>query len=224
MSVPRIMTRSRVLLLAIIGGLLLILLTPRRSRAEEQPTVPPCDPAVTVCLTTEGWLLGERTWTLGAEPRELPGARLQVEARFGRWRVAARGDATGLVGEFDRRKPETFQAAEGYLAGAWDWLHVPNAADARVGPAAALGAGISLETKDGAKPTLPKRITAGLGARVSWRQGWAYVVVGQHQALRGVAVIGTWQVRLSDRVAHVGMVALSGNAYVATMGVGVRFL
>jgi hypothetical protein len=207
---------------AAVALALLALVAPAAGQDASPP--PPCDPAVTVCITTEGWVLGERTWSLGAEPRELPGARLQVEARFGRWRVAARGDATGLVGEFDRQKPETFKAAEGYLAGAWDLLHVPAAADARVGPAAALGAGLSLEVKDGQKPTLPKRLTFGLGARVSWRQGWAYVVVGQHQALRGVAVIGTWQVRLSERVAHVGMIAISGNAYVSTIGVGVRFL
>ena len=185
------------------------------------PTPTPCDPGKGPCVSVEGWVLAQRTFALGVDPRDLPGGRLQAEVHFKRWRVAARGDATGLQGEFDRNKPETFKAVEAYLAGAYDAINLPNVVT--IGPAAAVGAGTSLELRDGEKPSMPKRMTFGLGARVSWPGGWGYVIVGQHQSLRGVAAIATWQIRVSDRVANIGTAAIGARSYFATIGLGVRF-
>jgi hypothetical protein len=70
---------------------------------------------------------------------------------------------------------------------------------------------------------MPKRLTAGLGARVSWPGGWVYIVAGQHQALRGVAAIATWQVAANDRVASVGLAAVGSRDWTATTGIAVRF-
>ena len=194
---------------------LAVLLLPFGAWAEETPTPKP------VTITVEGHVLAQRTWSLGAEARDLPGARLQAEIKARRWRIAGRADATGLPGEFVRDKPETFKAIECYLAGAYDLATLPSVLTA--GPAAVVGVGISIETQDGIKPTMPKRITAGIGGRVSWSGGWAYVVVGQHQALRGVSAMITWQTRLSDRLFNIGTAAIGSTSYFATMGVGVRF-
>ncbi len=199
------------------GWVVVALLFPIGAWADEQAVASP--PSVSVYF--EGLILAQRSWSLGAEPRDLPGARIQAEVRYKRWRAGLRGDATGLPGEFERDKPETFKAVEIYLAGAYDAVSIPELLTA--GPAGIVGAGVSLETKEGEKPTMPKALTFGLGARVSWSGGWAIGVVGQHQALRGVAAMVAWQTKISDRVSNIGTVAVGSRAYLATIGVGVRF-
>ena len=191
----------------------------------QEPTAakPPCDPATGFCLGFEGWLLTVRTWTPGgAEPRDLVGARLQAELRHARWRWAVRGDATGIPGEYKTGEWETVRSLEGHAAAAYDALRLPGGVT--LGPAAGIGAAIAIERDDaGFKAEMPKGITAGLGARASWPGGWVYVVAGQHQALRGVAAIATWQVAMSDRVASVGLAAVGSKDWTATIGLGVRW-
>jgi len=206
--------------LAILVTLVLFMLAVRRVGAEEVKT--PCDPSKTVCFTTEGWILGQRTWSLGAEPRDLPGSRLQAEAHWKRWRFAGRADATGLPGTYEHGKLETVAAIEAHLAASWDALVLPDRAT--IGPAVAVGTGTPVESQEGVKIETPKRLTAGVGVRVSWPKGWAYGVVGQHQSLRGVAAVVTWQIKAGDRMANIGTVAIAaGGHYVATIGIAVRF-
>lgn len=187
------------------------------------PPPAPCDPAVSVCLSAEGWLMTTHTWAQGTDTRSLVGGRLQAELRWRRWRWAVRGDATGTPGEYEPGKPETVRAAEVHLASAWDALRIPDVAT--VGPAVAVGAAVALEQNEaGVTPTLPNRLTAGLGLRASWPRGWLYAVAGVNEAIKGFAVTGTWQIAVSDRVASIGTVAVGGNgAWVGTTGVGVRW-
>lgn len=190
----------------------------------EGPTPPaPCDHATRPCLDFEGWLLTARTWTPGgAEPRELVGGRLQAELRSGRWRWAARGDASGIPGEYSAGEWETVRSVEAHVATAYDALRLPGGVT--LGPAVGVGAAVGIEQDEaGKRAEMPKRLTAGLGARVSWPGGWVYVIAGQNQALRGVAATATWQVKVSDRVANVGLAAVGSRTWTATTGVAVRF-
>jgi hypothetical protein len=191
--------------------------------AQDAPAPVPCDPAARPCLDFEGWMLTARTWTPGgAEPRDLVGGRLQAELRAGRWRWAARGDATGIPGEYERGDWETVRSAEFHVATAYDALRLPGGVT--LGPAVGAGAAVGIEQDEaGRRAEMPKRLTAGLGARVSWPGGWVYVVAGQNQALRGVAATATWQVNVSDRVASVGLAAVGSRTWTATTGVAVRF-
>lgn len=163
------------------------------------------------------------TWAPGAEAKSLVGARLQAEARWQRWRWAARGDATGVPGEYEPGKLETVRAAEIHVASAYDALRLPGLAT--LGPAVAVGAAVALERNDaGMTATLPNALTAGLGFRASWPGGWGYLIGGVNQAFRGFAVTATWQIAVSDRVASIGTVAVAaGGAWTATTGVGVRW-
>jgi hypothetical protein len=183
----------------------------------------PCDPAATPCLTSEGWLLTERSWTPGgAQPRDLVGARLQAEVRYRGWRWAARGDATGIPGEYREGDWQTVRSIEVHAASAYDAVRLPGGLT--VGPAVAIGAAVALEHNAvGVAPKLPKSLTAGLGVRASWPGGWLYAVAGQNQALRGVAGTCVWQIRVSDRVANVGSLAVGPGAYTGTFGAAVRF-
>lgn len=190
---------------------------------DPQAPAAPCDPATRPCLGFEGWLLTVRTWTPGgADPRDLVGARLQAEVRWHRWRWAARGDATGIPGEYHQDDWQTVRSVEAHAATAYDALRLPGGVV--LGPAVGLGAAVTVERdENGLRATLPKALTAGIGGRASWPGGWAFVVVGQNQALRGVAVTGTWHVAMSERVASVGLVAVGSRDYTATIGVGVRW-
>jgi hypothetical protein len=194
--------------------------------AQEAPAPapkPPCDPLATPCLGVEGWLLTERSWTPGgAAPRDLVGGRLQAEVRYHGWRYAARGDATGIPGEYVQGDWQTVRSIEVHVASAYDALRLPGRVV--LGPAAAIGGAVALEHNDaGVAPTLPKRITAGVGFRASWPGGWIYGVAGQNQALRGVAGTFVWQVAINDRVATIGSLAVGPGAYTGTFGAAVRF-
>jgi len=212
------MTSHRLAILLLAGGLLC-----GQAVLAAEPAIPaPCDPAVRPCLATEGWLITERVWTPGgADPRDLVGGRVQAEVRWHRWRWAARGDATGIPGTYQAGDWRTVRSVEGHVASAFDVLRLPGGVT--FGPAAGFGAAVTLEEGLlGAKPTLPKRVTAGLGFRASWPGGFLWAVAGQHQALRGVAGVAVWQVRLSDHVANVGRFAVGANNWTSTIGVAVR--
>lgn len=191
-------------------------------QAAPSPAPAPCDPAIGACLASESWLVTLRSWTPGgAAPRDLVGGRWQAEIRRKGWRWAVRADATGVPGEYRADQWETVRAAELTLASAYDLAHLPGGVT--VGPASAIGAAVALEHgPDGARPKTPKSLTAGLGLRAAWPNGWAYLVVGQHQSLRGVAAIWSWQVALSDHVATIGTAACGSRDWLATTGVAVR--
>jgi hypothetical protein len=217
---PEPLNPGSALLELLLAALLLIGLaaTTRGQDALE----PPCDPAATPCLGTQGWLLTERSWTPGgAQPRDLAGARLQSEVRWRRWRWAARGDATGIPGEYRQGDWQTVRSLEVHVASAYDALHLP--AQVILGPAIAVGAAVALEhDAQGVAPDLPKSVTAGIGFRASWPGGWIYGVAGQNQALRGVAGTFVWQIDVNDRVANIGSLAVGPGAYTGTFGVAVR--
>ncbi len=187
------------------------------------PAPAACDPATSACYAVEGWLLTARTWTPGgAEPRDLVGGRLQAEVRWHRWRWAARGDATGIPGEYQQGKWETVRSVEAHVASAYDALRLPGGVS--LGPAVAVGAAVGIEEDDeGRRAQMPKRLTAGLGARASGPGWWAYAVVGQYQALHGFAAVVTWQVAVSGRVANIGTAAVGSRTWTATTGVAVRW-
>lgn len=207
------------------GGLMCGLAVLAASVAAAQPAAAPapCDPAVSTCYTVQGWLLTERSWTpSGAAPRDLVGGRLQAEIRHARWRFAGRGDATGIPGEYQQDHPETVRSVEAHVATSWDALRLP--AGVTLGPAIGLGAALTIEhDATGARPVLPKAYTAGVGFRAAAPGFWLIAVIGQNQALHGVAATATWQIAVSDRVANVGSLAIGPKAYSATFGVGVRF-
>lgn len=191
--------------------------------AQDPQTPAKCDPAVAACYTFEGWLITERAWTpTGAEPRDLVGGRLQAEIRWHRWRWAARVDSTGIPGEYQERKLETIRSVEVHAAAAWGPICPAGAVS--IGPAVGIGAAVETETDAaGQRAWMPKRFTGGIGARASGPGWWAYVVVGQNQALRGVAVTAVWQIAVNDRLATVGTAAVGSRTWTATTGVAVRF-
>lgn len=165
-------------------------------------------------------MLAVSTWATTTDRQDFAGARLEAQLGLGHIGLALRADTTGLAGTFKAGKIETFRAIEVYLACGWHAVSpVPGLV---LGPVAATGVGISLELQDGAKPLMPKRASAGLGLRVSWPKGWAYALVGQHQSLRGLAVIATWHLDITDHLAEIGTAACGAQACLATTGVAVR--
>lgn len=190
--------------------------------AQDAPKPPPCDHLVQPCAVFEGWLVTEKIWASNADARTIVGARLQAEVRLKRWRWAVQGDATGVPGEYDQGNVETVRAVTGYVAGAYDLWLLPN--DVTFGPAFGAGGDVIIEKNDaGTTAGLPKKLTAGLGARASGKGWWTYVIVGQNQALRGVAATMAWQVKLSDRTASIGNVTAGSTEWVAKTGIAVRW-
>lgn len=183
---------------------------------------PVCNPLATPCAYLEGWMITERHWTPGSDTRDIIGGRLQAEVRWHSWRWSARGDTTGIPGQYQNGKIETVRSLEGHIASSYDAIHLPGSIT--LGPAVGLGAAVSIDTgPDGNRAVMPKKLTAGIGLRVSSPQGWAYAVVGQHQALRGWAATIVWQIRGSDRVATVGSFAVGSRTWTASTGAAVRF-
>lgn len=171
-------------------------------RAEEPV---PCDPQKTVCYTTEAWVIALRHWTPGKDPEDLAGGRGQAELRYHRLRVAGRLDGTASAGEYKQGDLSTVRDIEIHVAVAYDALRLPG--NVTLGPMAALGGAIALP-KNGVTASLGRHVTAVLGARASWRGGWAYVGVGAvHPLERGIGVAATWQLKLTERTASVGYAA-----------------
>lgn len=169
----------------------------------------------------EGWVWAMRHWSPPAEPRDLAGGRIQAQLGVGRWGYAFRGDVSGMPGEFSPDKPETFRTLEGHLA-----VHrnFAGAQGVKLGAAAGVGAGFSLEKQGGETPRTPHSTTWGGGLHVSGPGWWAYALFGRHQALPGFAGVVTYQVRASERTAAVGTFAVGERgAYVAQFGVAVRW-
>lgn len=169
----------------------------------------------------EGWVWAMRYWAPPAEPRDLAGGRIQAQLGVGRTGIAFRGDVSGMPGEFSPDKPETFRSLEAHLA-----VHhnVAGAQGVKLGVAVGVGAGFSLETKEGTTPTTPHSATLGAGLHVSGRGWWTYAMYGQHQALPGSAAVVVYQIRASDRTATVGTFAVgSRGSYLAQFGIAVRW-
>jgi hypothetical protein len=169
----------------------------------------------------EGWVWAMRYWSPPAEPRDLAGGRIQAQLGVGRWGYAFRGDISGLPGEFSPDKPETFRSLEVHVA-----VHrnVTGAQGVRLGLAAGVGAGFSLEKKDGVPPVTPHSATWGGGLHASGKGWWTYLLFGQHQALPGFGAIATYQVRATDHTAAVGTFAIGEHgSYIAQFGVAVKW-
>jgi hypothetical protein len=170
----------------------------------------------------EGWVWAMRYWAPPAEPRDLAGGRVQAMLGVGRWGFAVRGDASGLPGEFEASKIQTFRTLEGHLG-----VHrnVAAAQGVQVGIAVGVGLAVSLEQgEDGLPPKTPNNFSAGAGLRAAGKGWWIYLMGGQHQALPGFAAIGTYQVKMSERTAMVGTFAYGAQQrYIAQLGVAVRW-
>lgn len=170
----------------------------------------------------EGWVWAMRYWAPPAEPRDLAGGRIQALLGNGRWGYAIRGDFSGLPGEFEVDKLQTFRTLEAHLG-----VHRNVAASQGVQIGVAVGAGLAVSLErgpDGLPPTTPNNFSYGAGLRAAGKGWWFYLMGGQHQALPGFAAIGTYQVRLSDRTAAVGTFAYGAQQrYIAQLGMAVRW-
>lgn len=181
----------------------------------------PAPDPLAVTSVSEGWLWTQSTWSPGATRRDLVGGRFQAILGVNHLGIGVRAESMGLPGSFDRNKPETFQAAAAYVAVHYNVASAPGGV--QIGPAFLLGAAVPLELQNGVAPTLPSSFTFGLGVRVSSPQFWSYVAFGQHQAIRGSALLATVHVKMSDRLAWVGDFGVGRSArYVASIGVAVR--
>jgi hypothetical protein len=170
--------------------------------------------------SAEVWLWTQSVYAPPAPRRDLAGGRFQGQAGWGRWGFGVRAESIGLPGQYQRDKPETFRAAQLHLAVHRNLIAIPGGITC--GPAAIFGAAVALELQDGKPPAMPKAFTGGLGARCSGDGWWTYAVVGQSQALRGVAGIATAHARMSDRLAWVGDFQIGARGYLASIGVAVR--
>ena len=173
-----------------------------------------------VTSAAEGWVWTQQYWAPPAASKNLAGGRFQALLGAGRWGVGFRGDVSGLPGEFTPDKYETFRSAETYLA-----VHrnVGHTGEVVFGPTAVIGASIPLEMRDGVRGTLAHPVSGGVGLRVAAPGWWVYAVFGQHQSLAGVCGLVGYQVRLTDRTAAVGTIAVNGKMYVLSAGVAVRW-
>ena len=185
---------------------------------EPAPAAPaPCDPATGVCLETEAYIMVLRAWTQGEEPRNLAGGRGQFELRRRALRVGGRIDGTATSGQYRQGDLSTIRTVEGHLSIAYDALRLPGGV--ALGPAVAAGGAVSLESKDGIRASLPRVMTAVLGARLSWPGGWAQAGAGLVQEFeRGVGWKATWQVKTSERTVHVGTVSYGRRRVPDTLG------
>jgi len=173
-----------------------------------------------VKTTSEGWIWAMRYWTPPAQTRDLVGGRAQGVVGIGRWGLAFRADAIGIPGEFAQDQVKTFRAAE---VGVAAHRNLWGAGGVVVAAAAGASVARSLETTAaGVLPDFPKAFTAGVGVRVDGPSWWVYAAVGQHQALHGVALVSTYQVRTSDRTALVGEFAVGSRSSFAQLGLAVR--
>lgn len=170
--------------------------------------------------TSEIWVFQQSIFAPPATRRDITGGRFQAIAGFGRWGVGVRAETSGLPGEYVQNKPETFRTGAAYL-GIHRNLIARNGIT--IGAAALGGAAISLELQNGVSPRLPKAMTVGLGARADGPGWWAYVVVGQYQALKGISMMAAVHAKLTDRTAWVGDFAIGANStYIASFGIAVR--
>lgn len=178
---------------------------------------PRCDPIATPCLTTERYVLVLRAWTQGRDPRDLAGGRWQAELRYRHWRLGARLDGTAASGEYRSGDLATVRTVEGHVVVAYDALGLPQGIT--VGPAIAAGGAVALESQDGIRASLPRAVTAVVGARISWPGGWLIGGAGAVQEFgRGVGAKATWQIRTSDRTVHIGTVSYGRRLVPAVLG------
>ncbi len=187
--------------------------------AQAAAPAPAADPLAANTFA-QSWAWAMSLWSDAPQRRDLVGGRIQAQVGIGRWGIAARADASGLPGEFQPNQPSTFRTVEVYVAGHRNLAGVQNVV---IGPTALAGAGVSLETVNGKRPTTPNTATAGVGVRAAGPDWAVYVVVGCHQALRGVSVVAVVHVGMTDRTAWVadGGIGAHGALY-ARMGLAVR--
>lgn len=191
--------------------------------AVEQVPAPPEPDALAQRSAVEGWIWAERTWAAPAEPKDLAGGRFQALLGVGRWGYAVRADVSGMPGEFDVNKVETFRSAGAYLAVHRNLAALPGGI--QIGLTAGGGSAVPLVLPEGSsKPTTAHAATYGAGGRIAGPGWWAYVVIGQNQALPGLSGTVMYQARLSSRTSAVGMFGLGARqTYVGQFGIAVRW-
>ena len=222
------MTRKSLILLVILA-LTLIAAVPASSQevVTEPLTVPITEEGIVYdplaqASGVEGWIWAMRYTSPPAEPRDLAGGRVQAILGAGKWGFAFRGDFSGLPGEFDQVDIATFRTLEGHIG-----VHrnVGAAEGVQVGVALGTGLAVSLEVgEDGLPPITANKFSYGADLRVAGKGWWSYLLFGQYQALPGFSLIGTYQVKMTERTAAVGTFAYGGQQlYVAQLGVAVRW-
>ena len=197
---------------------LLLLALPALGWAQETA---PCDPSKRACLTTEGSLLTVTVTSPGVDPKVVPGHRLQAQIRRSGFTVGGRSDFFGITGQYKAGDWKTANTVEAHVAMAYDWA-LPDRI--RLGAAVAAGAAVPLGAE---RPTLPSTMTAGIGLRASSPKGWAILIVGKNQQMRGVALTCTWEIPANKALSNVGTFSVgrrledgrSVATYIATMGV-----
>jgi hypothetical protein len=204
----------------ILGVLILLLVFVSPVYGETQEPV--LKDALAQSSGAEGWIWAMRYWSPPAPARDLAGGRVQAILGVGRWGFAARGDASGLPGEFATDKLQTFRTLEVHLSAHRNLLGVNGV---QVGPAVGTGLALALEQgPDGLPPKTPNNFSYGAGMRIAGKGWWAYLMAGQHQALPGFAAITTYQVKMNERTAMVGTFAYGGQQkYIAQMGVAIKW-
>ena len=161
-----------------------------------------------------------RTWAPPAAPKDFVGGRFQALLGVRAWGIAIRAEASGLPGNFDTSKPETFHTVAAYAAVHRNVLALPGGI--QFGPAAAGGAALPL-VGDQAVPRFYHGGTVGLGFRAAAPGWWVYAGIGMNQALPGAAGTVEYQVRMTARTSAVGTVAIGRGTYYSQIGVAVRW-
>jgi len=190
--------------------------------AEVVPTAVVADPLAQKSAA-EGWIWAERTWSPPAVPEDIAGGRFQALLGIGRWGVGLRGDVSGMPGKFDVNDVRTFRAAGAYVAAHRNLAALPGGI--QFGVTAGGGAAVPLVLPEGStKPVTAHAATWGAGARIAGPGWWAYLVIGQNQALPGTSGTLMYQVRLSSRTSAVGTFGIgAGQHYVGQFGIAVRW-
>ncbi len=193
--------RARTFLLAaglLCGAAPLGAQEPERSSTEtavtSEVTGDSADP-LAVPTTAESWLLQQRVWSEDARAKDLPGARVNAQLGAGRWGFTTRVEYSGLPSEFDAGRIETVRAAVGYLSARYNVARV--AGKVTLAPIAILGAAATLETKDGLRAQLSRRVTVAGGLSVSGDSWTVRPLVGQHHSFPGLALGAAWDVHVA---------------------------
>jgi hypothetical protein len=131
------------------------------------------------------------------------------------------GDVSGIPGSFDLQRVETFQTIEAHAAVHYN-LFASNGI--QLGVAAGTGIALPLEVKDGERPETAHPASLGAGLHVNGKDWWIYAMAGQVQALPGFGGLVKYQIRMTDRTAAVGSIAIGAQRrFVVQMGVAVRW-
>ncbi len=181
---------------------------------------PPKDP-LAVRPLAQVWVGAQSIYSPPAPRRDLAVGQFSALAAAGRWGVGIRARSMGARGEYELRTPATFRVAEVYVAAHRNMLALQGGITC--GPTAFGGFAVPLELQNGKAPTMPRALTAMLGARCEGPNWRTEAGVGQHQQLPGVAGGGTAHVEMTPHAAWIGDFAVgAGGRYIATVALMLR--